>query len=173
VIRVVGRIQCRRHRNTREAIGAILVILTALVQHDITLVVELLIGERRQEVTHAIRLHPQREIERAGRHHLPVVRAIDAGRAVEQSARALERRKVAVVVMLGAFEHQVFEQVGESGSSRPLVLRTDVIPDIDGDHRQLVVFVNDDVQAVRKRFLRIGDLHQLGTGTLGTKAFIA
>ena len=70
-----------------------------------------------------------------------------------------------MIVMLGAFEHQVLEQVRKAGASRALVLRADVIPDVDGHHRQLMVFVHDDVEAVVERALGIGDLHNQASGS--------
>jgi hypothetical protein len=42
----------------------------------------------------------------------------------------------------------VLEQVGKPGVSRPLVLGTHVIPDIYGDDGDVMVLVNDDVEAV-------------------------
>src|SRR5688572_25112527 len=61
--------------------------------------------------------------------------------------------------MLGAFEHQVLEQVREPGAPRLFVLRSDVIPDVDGHHRQLVVFMNNDVEAVGEFAFAERDLH--------------
>ena len=149
---MVRRKHRRRQRDAGKTVRTVLVVLPPLVQHDVALVVELLLGERRQQVAHAIGFHPQREVERAGRHHFPIVGAIGVRRSVEQAAGALQRREVAVIVMLGAFEHQVLEQVREAGASGTLVLRADVIPDVDGDHRQLMVLVHDDVEAVRRAF---------------------
>ena len=50
--------------------------------------------------------------------------------------------------MLAALEHQVLEQVREARLPGPLVLRTDVIPDVDGDDRGLVILVHDQRQSV-------------------------
>ena len=91
---------------------------------------------------------PQRQIERAGGNHFPVVGAIGVRRSVEQGAGPLQRRKVAVIVMFRSFEHQMLEEVCETGAARLFVLRADVIPHVHGHHRQLVIFVNDDVEPV-------------------------
>ncbi len=88
---MIGRKQRREQRHRRQPVRAVLVVLPPLVQHDVALVRELGLGQRRQQVAHAIRFHPQRELERAGRHDLPVVGAIGVGRSVERRARALQR----------------------------------------------------------------------------------
>ena len=87
VIRMIRRIERRDDRHAREAVGPILVLLPPLVEHDVALVLELRVGERRQQIAHAIRLHPQGELERVRRHDLPVVGAIGVGRAVERARR--------------------------------------------------------------------------------------
>jgi len=63
-------------------------------------------------------------------------------------------------IVLGAFEHQVLEEVRETGLARLLVLRADVVPEVHGHHRQLMIFVHDDIEAVVERALREGDLHR-------------
>jgi hypothetical protein len=50
--------------------------------------------------------------------------------------------------MLGTFEHQVLEQMRETRASAPLVLRADVVPQIDRDDRNATILVHDDVEAV-------------------------
>ena len=47
----------------------------------------------------------------------------------------------------------------EAGAARALVLRADVIPEVDGDDRARVVFVQEHVEAVGERVLREGELH--------------
>jgi hypothetical protein len=44
----------------------------------------------------------------------------------------------------------VLEQVGEPGSPRSLVLRADVVPEIDRRERQPAIDVEDDPEAVRE-----------------------
>ena len=160
VIRMIGREERREHRHRREAVGAILVILAPLVQHDVALVGELGFGQRRQQKAHAVRFHPQRELERAGGHDFPVVGAIGVGRSVQRGARALKRMKVAAVVVLRSLEHQVLEEVREAGVARPLVLRSDVIPEVHGDDRAGVVLVQQHVEAVGERVLREPDVQR-------------
>ena len=115
---MIGRKQRRRERDAGEAVRPILVVLPPLVEHDVALVLELLLGQRRQQIAHAIGFHPQRQLERAGRHDFPVVGAIGIGRSVEQTAGLLQRLEVALVVMLRALEHQMLEQVRKAGAAR-------------------------------------------------------
>ena len=57
---------------------------------------------------------------------------------------------MAAVVVLGAFEHEVLEEVGVSSLARLLVLGSHVVPDVHRRQRQRVVLVQDNVQAVGK-----------------------
>ena len=160
VIGMLGRKQRGQHRHRRQTVGPVLVVLTPLVEHDVPLVRELRVGQRRQQVAHAIGFHPQRELERVRRHDLPVVRAVGVGRSVQRAARALQRREVARVVMLRSFEHQVLEEMREPGAPGLLVLRPDVIPDVDGDDRAGAVLVQQHVEAVRQRVLDERNVHR-------------
>ena len=72
-----------------------------------------------------------------------VGRAVQVGRP-----RALERFLEFLVVVLAAVEHQVLEQVGESGVAGPLVLGPDVVPHVHRHDGRLVVLVHDDGQPV-------------------------
>jgi hypothetical protein len=42
----------------------------------------------------------------------------------------------------------VLEKVSETGPPRALVFRADVVPEVDGDERRGVVFVEDNAEAV-------------------------
>src|SRR3546814_1343021 len=90
-----------------------------------------------EQVAHAIRFEPQRAIQRAGRHVLEIVGAVVPGRAVHLGCAGwLQRAEEFVVVVFGAVEHQMFEQVREAVQAGRLVLAADVIPDVDRDHRR-------------------------------------
>ena len=58
VIRMIRRKQRRQQRHRREPVRTVLVVLPPFVQHDVALVRELRLGERRQQVTHPVRFHP-------------------------------------------------------------------------------------------------------------------
>ena len=53
----------------------------------------------------------------------------------------------------------MLEEVRKSGTAWMLVLRPDVIPHVYRDHRQLAMFVDDDVQAIGKRSLDVPYFH--------------
>jgi len=46
-------------------------------------------------------------------------------------------------VVLGTFEHYVFEEMGKSGSALFLVLGPDVVPDVDRYQRNGVVLMQE------------------------------
>ncbi|MNC93966.1 hypothetical protein D3C83_107080 [compost metagenome] len=50
----------------------------------------------------------------------------------------------------GALEHQVFEEMRETGAAGFFVFGADVEPDLYVDHRRGMVFVGDDSESVRK-----------------------
>jgi hypothetical protein len=163
VIRMIRRIERGGDRHAGETVRTVLVVLPPLVEDDAPLVLELRFGQGRQQVAHAIRFHPQRQLQRVRGNDLPVVRAVGVGRAVEDAARFLQRTEVAFVVVLRALEHQVLEQVREPRAARLLVLRPDVVPHVHGDNRAGAVLVDDDVQAVSEAMMRERDLHAVVT----------
>ena len=63
------------------AVGLVLA-LALLVLHHAALLVERLLVDRAEQVAHAVGLHPQRHVERGGRHVLEVVGAVELGGAV-------------------------------------------------------------------------------------------
>ena len=157
VVGMLLRKQRRDNRHEREPVRAVLVVLPPLVEHDVALGLESLRRHRRQQISHPIRFHPERQVDCARRHHFPVVGAIGVRRSVQQPARALDRRKVAGVVVRRPLEHQVLEEMRKAGAARALVLRTDVVPDVYGNDRDVVILVNDDVEAVGERAFGVGE----------------
>jgi len=53
----------------------------------------------------------------------------------------------------GAFEHHVLKKVGESGKPGPFIGRAHVVPDINRDQGQAVVFRQNQIEAVRQPIL--------------------
>ena len=101
----------------------LVVALALLVLHDAPLLVELLLVDRGEQMAHAVGFHPQSEVHGGARDGLEVVRAIEIRRAVHAGgAHLLKRPEVLVVVIFGAIEHQVLEQVGETCLARHFVL---------------------------------------------------
>jgi hypothetical protein len=139
------------------AVRAILA-LPLLVLNDAALFVEARLGDHPEQVAHAVTFHPQREIERRGRHVLEVIRAVEAGGAVDAGrADQFERLEVLVVVIFRALEHQVFKQVCKAGTPRGLVLGADVIPEVHCHDRRLAIGVNHHSEAVVEREFLVRD----------------
>ena len=75
---------------------------------------------------------------------LEIIGAVFVGGAVLiGGADSLERFEVVLVEVLAAVEHQVFEQVSEAGAAGLFIFRADVIPDVDGNNRRFMVFVDE------------------------------
>ena len=133
--------------------------LAFLVAHHTALLVEHLLVERAEQMAHAVGLHPQRTIERGGRHVLEIVGPIGAGGAVlVGGAHLLEGLEELVAVVLGPLEHQVLEPVRELLPVGGFVLAADVVPDVDGDDRRLAVGVHDHRQPVVEAEALEGDV---------------
>src|SRR5690606_26519357 len=138
----------------RRPVGLVVVALAALVLHDVALVVEVGLGERRGERAHPVGLQPERELQVADGHGLVVVRALERGAGVERGAGALQQRGVlAFGDVRGALEHQVLEEVGESGSAGPLMPRPHPVPEVHGCQWYDMVLADHHAQAIAERVL--------------------
>ncbi len=165
VIRMPFRIQQRIDLDLRRSVRRVLDVLAALVLHHVALAVDDGGRHRVEEVAHPIRFEEEREVERVGRDVDVVVGAVRFRRGVVRAARALEQRvERPFLHVAGAFEHQVLEQVREPGPPGLLPRRPDVIPDVHRYKGDGVVLVQDHVQPVRQRELRIGDRNRSGAG---------
>ena len=74
----------------------------------------------------------------------------------------LQEIQVLVIEILRTLEHQVLKQVGKAGAARDFIFGTDVVPDVDGDYRSLVVFVDNQCQSIVEHEFAIGDIDILG-----------
>ena len=155
----------------------LVVALALLVLDDSALVVQRFHRQCAEQVAHPVALKIERLLERRLRHGLEIIGAVEPGRAVE-IGRA-HRAGVGEVIarsVLGAVEHDVLEQVGEAGAAGGLVLRSDIVPDADRDHRGLVVLVDDDSKPVGEREGLVGDVDpgkeggRAGPGARGGRA---
>ena len=136
-------------RSHQRAVRLVVHRPAALVLHDVALRVELLLRHRRQQIAHAIRLEPERELELVRRHGLEVVRAVEPGRSVQRAAGALHQLEMLVRAdARRALKEHVLEQVRESRAARPFVRRADVIPQVHGDDRRRVILGEGDEQPV-------------------------
>ncbi len=77
VVRMPFGKQRLEHRFLDDAVRPVLGALPPLVPHDVLLVRQLGLIDRLEQVSHAIGLEPERELELIGRHRLEVVGAIE------------------------------------------------------------------------------------------------
>ncbi|OPZ80333.1 MAG: hypothetical protein BWY77_01125 [bacterium ADurb.Bin431] len=145
-----------------QAVGLILV-LALLVLDYTALLVELALVNGAEEMAHAVGLHPQGDIEGRDRHVLKVIGAVLVGGAIQiGGADLLHGLEIIVIVVFAAVEHQVLEEMGETGLAGLFILGADMIPDIKGDDRGFMVLVDDDGEAVIEDEFLIGDFDLLG-----------
>ena len=123
--------------------------LALLVLDHTTLLIELVLIDRAEEMPHAVGLHPHRKVQRCRWHGLKVICAVGIGRAIHAGrADLLERSEILPVIVLAAVEHQVLEQVGEACLARNLVSGTHVVPERDRHDLSLAILVHDDPKTV-------------------------
>jgi hypothetical protein len=151
-----------------EVIGSTFA-LAALVADNVALVREFFAVEAFKEETHAVAFEPEGELELVAGDGFEVVGAVEVRGAVDVGCPgALNVFNVGLFAdVLGAFKHHVFEEMGKAGTTRALVQRADVIPKVDGDQREAVIFMHDDDETVGHRelfVLELGNLQRLGSG---------
>ncbi len=141
-----------------DPVGFILSLPLFILDHA-ALFVKLRLRDRSEEMTHAVRLHPESDIHCRGRNVLEVIRPVLVRRAVQVGrTEPLEHLKVVVVEVLAPVEHQMLEQVREAALARLLILRSYVIPDVHGYDRRFVVLVHEERETVLEYELLIRDV---------------
>ena len=147
-IRMADRISTFGDELPGHAVGLIFT-LTFFVLNHAALQVEFFLVENRKQVAHAIAFGEQRVIKHGGRDVFEIIGAIVVRGAVEVGgADAFHGVDVGEIEIFAAAEHQVFEEVGETGLAGFFVFGADVIPGVDGDDGSFVVLVDQDGEAV-------------------------
>ena len=164
---MIGGIELGSEKVPDLAVGLVFS-LALLVLHHAALLIQLRLADGPGQMSHAVGLHPEREVESIGRDVLEIVGAVLVGGAVHVGgAGLLQRAEEILVVVLAAVEHQVLEQMSETGAARPLVLGADVIPDIHRDDRRLVILMDDQGQPVGQHEALKGNVEGGRRGFLG------
>ena len=136
-----------------------------LFEHHVEFGAHDLVGEN--EAGDAIGLERHHLFQMLARHAL-----IEAGivarceRVLLAADRGNFLRKAVARMLRGAFEHQVFEKVRQTGFSRRFVGGADLVPDHVGDDRSAMIRHHNDFKTVSKR--EAGNLG-VGGGVSGTR----
>jgi hypothetical protein len=110
--------------------------LAVFVEHDAPLRRERPVVDAREQVPHPVALEPERPLQLMGCNDLVVRREVARRDAVDVARpHRLERLDEVPCAVRAALEHQVLDQVRESGVARRLIAVTDVIPHEHGDLR--------------------------------------
>ena len=172
----VGRTHRRRRGIRREMIGMprgkeraagqlvvrakrdVVDVLASLLLDDATHGRDPLRIRKRQRCGHAIRLGPQHRLELVARHRdvvlghvlpgLGEVRRRSAERAIEVPLRLIEMRR--------ALRNQMLAEMDDAGPVGVVVLRSDMVPDLNADDRRRVILVENRNESVRQRESRVG-----------------
>ncbi len=151
-VEIVGiepvRVRDLRHREPGEsAIGLVHGRVADLVLHHALLVLEVRLRDR--ERLHAVGFGPQHRLQHVRRHDLVVVRVVEARRAVQHAAVALDQAdEFHLPEIPGTLEHQVLEQMCEAGAAARLDAKADVVVHADGHGRRRRVARQHDLETV-------------------------
>ena len=122
------------------------------LQHDLKLRHDVGVGEH--QAAHAVGLELHHARQMLARQALEIGGEVGRGERVLLAADGGERlREPAGRVLGGAFEHQMFEEMGDAGFADRLVGRADLVPDHVGHDRGAVVRNHDKLEAVRERVM--------------------
>src|SRR5881296_3425001 len=138
--------------------------LTLFVLNHTTLYVEPCLVDGSQEMAHAVGLNPQGNVQSIGGNVLEKIGAVFAGGAVQiRGADPLHGLEEGPLIrtpfeMFAAGEHQMLEQVGETGLAGLLILGSNMIPEVDGDDGGFVILMDDQRQTIRQDELFIGNV---------------
>ena len=122
----------------------------ALFLHDLALALERVLVDPQRR--HAVGFHPQHQRQVVRRHRFPEHRLVVGRVGVALAADRRQHRCVRFGLdVLGALEHQVLEEMREPGAARLLVLRPDVIHDLQVHDRRRVVLRQHYREPVRQR----------------------
>ena len=143
-----------------SADGVRLVFILALfVLDDAALEIEFFLIEDGEEMAHAVAFGEEDVVEHGGGNVFEVIGAVVVGGAVEVGgADAFHGVDVGEIEILAAAEHEVLEEMGETGLAGFFVFGADVIPGVDGDDGSFVVFVDDDGETVGEDEFGVGDV---------------
>ena len=128
----------------RPVIGA----HAALLDHHLKLVIDVF-DVVELEVHHAVRFHLHHERQAIPGDLFPIGGIVRRGEGVVLAAIARDdQRELLARHLLGALEHQMFEEMGEAGLQGRLVRAADLVPDHLNHDRRAVIRDHHDLQAV-------------------------
>jgi hypothetical protein len=121
-----------------------------LLFDGLPLVIQVLLGHLQRP--HAVGFEEQRQVNLVFGHDLEVQGAVVIGGAIHAAAVGEDQiEMLACAHIFRAFEHHVFEQVGEAGTALPLVAGADLIAHGNAEYRGIVVLRYDYAETVVER----------------------
>ena len=161
MIRMPLRKEIIDHCIFHQTIGLI-VAAPFLILHYATLNIELRLRQSLQQITHPVAFNEQCPVKRASRHSFKILRPIEVSVAVQiggaKLRKLLNHRSWR---MFRSRKHEMFKEVRKASFARRLILRTNMIPKVDRDHRRLAIGVHHNAQAIWQRELLIRNINAL------------
>ncbi len=153
-----ARVERLAHLLAHQTVRLVVDALGPFVLDGGALDLELLLAHRIEQEAHAVGLQPQHLLQLVGRHGLVVVGAVLVGGAVHVATGLVDDPHVLLIPhVLGALEHHVLEEVGESGLTHLLAGRAHVIGDVQVHQGIGSVGRQNDGQAVVQLVHLIGN----------------
>src|SRR5690606_25842872 len=97
----------------------------------------------------AVGLQLERHLQAIARQHLVIGGVVIAGKGVFLSAQlAQDARAFARAKLGGAFEHHVFQRVGQPRGTGLFIAGADLVPELADHHRGALILADNDLEAV-------------------------
>ena len=139
-----------RHLFVQEGAGIAVGALAAFFDDDLAFGGHILFGE--DQIAHAFCLHLHHQAQTVGGNPLEIGGVIPAGKGVVIAALRLDCvGKLTRGQIVGALEHQVFEEMRDAGMAGRLICGTGAIPDHMGDDGGAVIFDHHKLKAIVER----------------------
>ena len=153
----------RLHRFAELRAGVGVAMHAPLLEHHVALRRNDVVGQ--SQAGHAVGFERHAGLEVLLGDLLEIGGEIVAGEGVLHAADlGNEFRELALGMALRAFEHQVFEEVGDAGFARRIVGRAVAVPDHVGDDGRAMIGNDHDVEAVGQ-----GEIHDMRRGRSGRR----
>ena len=125
-----------------NSVGLVFHALPPFVAHDVLLIREIRLIQLVRQISHAVRLEPKCQFQLIRGKRLKIIGAVEIGGSIDVAGPCpFQVVKVRTPGhMPRAFKHHMLEKMRKTRAPRKLVRWANVVPQIDGNHRQAVIF---------------------------------
>ena len=119
--------------------------LTFFILHNTPLFIQFRLINGSYKMSHPVAFEKKHLVERCSGNNLEIICTVIVGCSVQiGSPNAFERLKIIFIEILTSVEHQVFKEMGKSGSAGLLIFGTYMVPNINCHNWRFVILVNNE-----------------------------